>query len=382
MQAGDAWAAVPSDADFTRRVQQLVAEPVVIASIEVLPIYDRLLLRARSTDGATGYALANSRLRYLLPILQELVIPFFVGKDARDLVQLVDGVYAHKSNYKLAGVAFWNCVGHVEFALLDLLGKITDQPVSALFGPSLRAEMPIYLSSMRRDTSPAAEVEWVGERLAETGAGAIKLKIGGRMSRNADAAPGRTAALIALARRTFGEQVAIYVDANSSYDAPTAIEVGRMLETHQVGWLEEPCPFEHHAATKQVADALTMAVVGGEQDTNLHQFAWMIAQRGVDMVQPDLLYNGGMIRTLRVARLAAAAGMTVAPHSPQSDPLAACLLHFAAIVPNLGAHQEWSAVKPVVAPWYQPNYTIVAGNVAVPTAAGLGVTYDETVLPP
>lgn len=354
--------------------------PVLIQSIQVLRVQNKLILRARATDGAVGYALANERLHYLLPILQELIIPYFVGKDARDLEALVDGVYAYQSNYKLAGVAFWNCVAHVEFALLDLLGQLAQQPVAALFGPILRTEIPVYLSSMRRDTTPEAEVAWVGERLAATQAQAIKLKIGGRMSGNADAAPGRTERLIGLARQTFGDALTIYVDANSSYDAPTAIEVGRMLEAHNVGWLEEPCPFEHYEATKQVADALTMLVAGGEQDTNIHHFAWMIHNRGVDLVQPDLLYNGGMIRTLRVAQLAAAAGMRVAPHSPKQDPQAAYMLHFAAITPNLGPYQEWSAVAPKAETWYTPPYQVINGTVTLPTTPGLGIMYDPPLI--
>ncbi|MCB0111163.1 MAG: hypothetical protein KDE53_34815, partial [Caldilineaceae bacterium] len=122
----------------------LPTTPVLIEGIDVLALHGKLLVRARATDGATGYAFANSRLDVLLPILQRLVIPFFVGKDARDVETLVDGVYAHQSNYKLAGLAFWNTVSHVEFALLDLLGKLVDKPVAALFGPVLRTEIPIY----------------------------------------------------------------------------------------------------------------------------------------------------------------------------------------------------------------------------------------------
>ncbi|MEZ4869873.1 MAG: mandelate racemase/muconate lactonizing enzyme family protein [Caldilineaceae bacterium] len=363
-----------------QKFYELFSAPVPIQAIDVLHIEDKMLVRVTAADGATGYTLANGRLHYLLPILQQLIAPYFLGKDARDLEALVDGVYAHQSNYKLAGLAFWNCVGHVEFAVLDLLGKLAGKPVYALFGPALRSEIPIYLSSMRRDTTPEAEVAWVGERLAATNSNAVKLKIGGRMSSNADAAPGRTEQLVARARKSFGDDVAIYVDANSSYDASTAIAVGRMLEAHGVGWLEEPCPFEDYEATKAVADALTMTVAGGEQDTNIHHFAWMICNRGVDLVQPDLLYNGGLIRTLRVAQLAAAAGMKVAPHSPKHDPQAACMLHFAALVPNLGPHQEWSAVAPKPATWYSPQYEIHNGCVKTPDLPGLGITYDEAWL--
>src|SRR2546425_870678 len=77
----------------------------------------------------------------------------------------------------------------------------------------LRPEIPVYLSSMRRDTTPEQEVAWLSQRLEETGAKAVKLKIGGRMSKNADAAPQRTERLVALARKTFGDGIAIHVDA-------------------------------------------------------------------------------------------------------------------------------------------------------------------------
>ena len=90
------------------RSSALPTTPVMVAGIDLLPVRGKLVVRAMATDGAVGYAFANSRLQVLVPILEELVIPYFVGKDARQLAALVDGVYAHQSNYKLAGLAFWN----------------------------------------------------------------------------------------------------------------------------------------------------------------------------------------------------------------------------------------------------------------------------------
>jgi len=76
------------------RLYELLPAPVIIETISVLRIEKKLLVRAQSRDGAAGYALANERLHYLLPILQELIIPYFTGKDARNLAALVDGVYS------------------------------------------------------------------------------------------------------------------------------------------------------------------------------------------------------------------------------------------------------------------------------------------------
>ena len=353
--------------------------PVVIESIRVVRAAEHIFVRSTSAEGAVGTTVANDNLSYLLPILKELVIPCFVGKDARDLETLVEEVYYHGRTYKLAGVALWNCVGHVEISILDLLGQASGSPAGALLGPVLRREVPVYLSSLRRDTTPEQEVDWLGARIAETGARAVKLKIGGRMSRNADASPGRTDRLIPLARSRFGDEVEIFVDANGSYDAAEAIRIGRMLEAHGIGFYEEPCPWQEYEETWRVARALDVPVAGGEQDSSLPQFDWMIRNQIVDLVQPDLLYSGGMLRCLRVARMAERAGLAITPHSPKADPLAACMLHFASIVPNLGSHQEFSGRARRPESWFEPRFEARGGRLAVPEGLGLGVRYDAAL---
>ncbi|HUU90866.1 MAG TPA: mandelate racemase/muconate lactonizing enzyme family protein, partial [Phycisphaerae bacterium] len=88
---------------------ETLTSPVKIASIDVLKAGGNHFLRSRSADGATGVAMANSRIAYLMGILRQRVIPYFIGKDARDIEHLIEGVYVHQSNYKLGGLAFWNC---------------------------------------------------------------------------------------------------------------------------------------------------------------------------------------------------------------------------------------------------------------------------------
>jgi L-alanine-DL-glutamate epimerase-like enolase superfamily enzyme len=352
--------------------------PVIIEKIDVLRWRDRDYVRAISREGALGIASTNRR-PYLWPILKELVVPYFEGRDARDLPSLVDGVYTYHSNYKMAGLAFWNCVSHAEFCLLDMLGKIAGRPVCELLGTVIRRQIPIYLSSMHRDTTPEEEVEGVQARLAETGARAVKFKIGGRMSNNADAMPGRTEHLIPLARERLGDEIAIYVDANGSYDAEAAIEVGHMLEAHGVGFFEEPCPWEQYEWTQQVARALEMTVAGGEQDSSLPRFDWIIRHGVVDMVQPDLAYVGGFLRAFRVASMAQQAHMTITPHSSKSDANTAYMLHFAAVTPNAGPYQEYNAAPPHEQWWEAPSFRVHGGAIAVPDGPGLGVTYDPAL---
>jgi L-alanine-DL-glutamate epimerase-like enolase superfamily enzyme len=118
--------------------------PVKVKSIEVLKNGKNYFVRSTSTDGAQGITIAKDPIEILLPILQKRVIPFFTGKDARDLETLIDGVY--QANYKLAGQALWLPVASVEQSLLDMLGRIAKKPVSVLLGGQLKKQVPVYLS--------------------------------------------------------------------------------------------------------------------------------------------------------------------------------------------------------------------------------------------
>ena len=208
--------------------------PMVIQSIELLRKRNEYFVRVRSQDGAEGIAVTNSRSEYLHPILNKLVIPYFIGKDARDLETHLWEVYRYQSNYKLQGLALWCPVAWIEFAILDMLGRAAGKSIGQLLGEPVREQVPFYIASGRRDTTPQQEVQYLQELLARTGAKAVKFRIGGRMSRNADAMPGRTEQLIPLARKTLGDKIDIHADSNSSYDPPQATKVGRMVAIHEM----------------------------------------------------------------------------------------------------------------------------------------------------
>src|SRR5205085_2695541 len=101
--------------------------PVIIESIELLRKGKQHFVRVRSKDGAEGISVDDGRMDVLHPILNRLVIPYFIGKDARDLEEHLFQVYRYQSNYKLQGLALWCPVALVEFALLDMMGRISNQ---------------------------------------------------------------------------------------------------------------------------------------------------------------------------------------------------------------------------------------------------------------
>jgi L-alanine-DL-glutamate epimerase-like enolase superfamily enzyme len=350
-----------------------LTSPVIIDSIRLLRKDKEYFVHIRSKDGAEGVSLPNPpRPEYLTPILNKLVIPFFIGKDARDLDNLLWELYRWHDNYKLYGLALWSPQAWVEFAILDMLGRIVKKPMGALLGDIVRTEVPFYVASGRRDTTPEQEVEHLKKLVAESGAKALKFRVGGRMSRNADASPGRTETLIPLVRKAFGDSMDIHADSNSSYDPPKAIEVGHLLEQIKAVYFEEPCPFDHLEDTKTVTDTLMIPVAGGEQEYSERRFRWMIANRGVDIVQPDLHYYGGMVRSIRVARMAALAKMPTTVHISGGFGFV-YMLHFASCVSDIGRYQEYKMGTGKYSAWFDTPITVKDGKMSVPTGPGVGI---------
>jgi len=362
-------------------LHRVCSAPVVIERIDLVRWQDIHFLRACSKDGAEGLVMISEGRHFLTAMLQEKVLPFFAGRDARDLETMIDEIYVYKWNYKYAGSTFWSTVAWAEAAVLDLLGKAAGKSIGDLLGGRKRDRVPVYVSSLVRETTPEAEVEWVGRRIEQTRAKAVKLKIGGRLSKNADASPGRSERLIALARKTWGDDMKIYVDANGSYDAAYAVDIAKMLKAHGVVFFEEPCPFEDLDETKAVADALDMPVAGGEQDASLPRFEYMARNRVVDILQPDMLYNGGFIRNHRTNVIAQHYGLPLTPHSPYLGPRQALTTHFCATLPELPIEMEYAAALPErPMDWYSPGIEVENGLVTVPTGPGLGIEFAPEVV--
>ena len=358
-------------------------EPVIIEKIEMLRRDDQFFVRAKCTEGATGWALANpGRMNSAFGIFAHRVAPFFAGKDARNLEQLIDEVFLAYRNYKWQGLALWICVARAEFAILDLVGKRTGQPVHALLGGRVRDSVGVYYANGDREHSAEWVIERLTESVAESGARAVKFKLGARM-RMTQASTARDLKLIPLVRAHFGDDMVIYADANGSYDVDTAVRIGLVMENHNYGFFEEPVQFDQLEETRQVADAITIPVAGGEQESSLWRFEWLIANGALQVVQPDLIYFGGLLRSLRVASMAREAGIVIVPHISPMGLGALYMTHFAAVVTNTTDFQEYKG-DPDVVPYeltgQGKRFKAVDGRLSVPHAPGFGVTFDPDYL--
>jgi len=354
---------------------ELFGSPVIIETLELLRYKDNFLCHVRSKDGAEGYSFGqNEQMKSLYPIFVNRMQDFFIGKDARDLESLLDQVCVYKSNYKLQGIAIWVPLATIEFAILDMLGRMVGKPIGALIGTVQNHKINVYQANSERYISAELTVEHLQQELAKTKAKAIKFKLGGRM--DAPETPiGRSEKLIPLVRKTFGDKMVISADANGSYDVKEAIKIGKIMEEYKYDFYEEPVPFDWYEETKQVADAVNIPIAGGEQEPSLHNFRWLLANEGLQIVQADMFYFGGMIRSMKVARMANALGKLHIPHVSSIGYI--YMMHFISAIPNAGPYHEYKSFK-LDFPFECKTSSLIPedGVVTVPTGPGLGIDID------
>ena len=356
-----------------------LSEPLTVVRIELLERDSNHLCRVTLSNGVEGYAIGNGRLKSTLTLFEKKVPRFFLKRDLRDIAEFhTEFYYFNEARiYKFLGLPIWNSYAVAETAVLDAIGKTTGKNIRHHLGKTIRKKIDIYASSLNREGKPEDEIAWLKARCDILGARAIKIKIGGRMSRNKDASPGWTENLVKTARKTFGDDCTIYVDANGSYDVPKAIEIGRFLEEYNVAFYEEPVEWPDFEGTKKVNDQLSVPIAGGEQDTDLFKWKWMIKNRAVDILQPDIYYNGGLLRTIHVANMAAEYGIPTTTHNPRNNPEYSNILALGAVLPSLGAYQEFRAEQPKNnAIPYLPLIKAKNGKVDVLDQPGMGITFD------
>lgn len=358
--------------------KELFPSSVIIESLELLRLKNNFLCRVRSKDGAVGISVANnSQMRSLYSVFVNRLQPFFIGKDARNLDALVDEVYVFQSNYKMQSLALWVPLATIEFAILDMLGHLANKSIGQLIGEINNPQVPVYWANGERGISAELTIEHLIESVGESNAKALKFKVGGRMSNNFEDPKGRTEKLIPLVRKTFGDKMVIYADSNGSYTVDEAIRIGRILEEYKIDLYEEPVPFDWYEETKQVNEALKIPIAGGEQEASLHGFRWLIANDALQIVQADMFYFGGMVRAMKVARMAHAFGKLHVPHISASGLGYLYMMHFVSAIPNAGPYHEFEGInKDIPFECKTSSLSSTDGVITVPTGPGLGIDID------
>ena len=359
-----------------------LANPVIIQSFKLYERDSNWFICARSKGGAEGWSVGHPKKMELSQnVFTKVIAPYMRGKDARDLDQLVDGVYLNGSNYKMQGQLFWVSLAAAEFAILDLLGKTAKRSAAYLLGGQRKKQINLYVANNHRSKNTQESLHRIIKSVKSINAKALKFKIGGRMKK-IDEVPSRTKKLIPMVAEALGDKCTLYADANSSYlSVQKAIEVGKILEANGVAFYEEPVPFDYLEETKQVANALSIPIAWGEQESSQWRFKWMVKNSGVRIFQPDIFYYGGLIRSLRVAQMAAIRGFDCTPHISGGGFGFLYMGIYASCCPNAGPYQEYKGLTDNF-PWESTGdkITVKNGSMTVPNGHGIGVDIDPNYL--
>jgi D-arabinonate dehydratase len=268
-----------------------------------------------------GIGIANGGIR---AVVEQNLAPVLLGQDPFRIDWLWDRMFWQVRSYGRKGVAFC-AISAVDIALWDLKAKALGLPLYRLLGPYHDA-VPIYGSggwtNLDERELIAEQVDYI-ERL---GVGAVKMKVGKDFGKSEREDVRRLAAV----RRAIGEDVELLIDANNGYYAKQAIRMAREFEGYNVGWFEEPVLADDIEGLAAVARETTIPIATGEHEYTKYGFKDLIARGAVDIVQPDVGRVGGITEWLKVAHLAHAFNLPIAPHAFQL-----VHLHLACATPNL-----------------------------------------------
>ena len=334
------------------------------------------LIRVVTNDGVVGHA-AGPAMGKERAGLGNLIGPYLIGEDATD-IGLV------RQRIREMGYLGWRN-GWIEPAFWDIKGKIAGKPVYELLGGTAR-RVKLYAST-GEVKDPKARIDECEARYAE-GFRCIKIRV------HEDEA--KDIAQVTETAKAVGHKMKIAVDANQAWrvaviaDAPLwdlarAKRFADVCADVGIAWIEEPLPMDAYDDLAALTAYSKVPIAGGELHTSgPAELGYMIDKRCYSVFQPDCVFTGGIEATLEVARKCQAAGLVYTPHTWTNG------FGFAA---NLQVYGAAGGDKELEYPLNPPGWTVDRrdgvlqqpfthdrGELALPTAPGLGITVDDNAL--
>ncbi|PCI05283.1 MAG: hypothetical protein COB78_01340 [Hyphomicrobiales bacterium] len=324
-----------------------------------------MLVRIETDNGIVGWGEAfcyNSR-RAIQGVLEEMIVPVLIGRDASDIAALMHQLQKDLHLFGRYGMII-HALSGIDTALWDLAGKAAGLPVCNLLGGSVKTDMEGYSSLFKYD-DPELVAEKVRSSLNE-GYEVIKLHETGVEQ-------------IAAARKEAGEGIPITVDTNCPWTPIEAYENAMKFKPYDIHWLEEPIfPPEDFQALAKLQSDTGIAIASGENACTAFQFREMFEAGAVTYAQPSVTKVGGITECRKVSTLAEAYGVQIMPHSPYFGPGFLATLHLTAAEPNPGLI-EWLYLDREAC-LYGDVINPKNGKFAVPDMPGLGPDPDADVI--
>jgi D-galactarolactone cycloisomerase len=274
-------------------------------------------------------------------------------------------------------------ISGIDIALWDLKGQLTGQPLYRLLGGTAVDQVPCYATGHYFRKAPEDIV--LKTILAEAsqhvalGFSALKLKIGKN--------PAFDHKAIVAVRNQFPD-VILMADANHAYNLNEAVKIGRTLDEYSYTFFEEPIAPHHYNDFAKLRAKLDLAIATGECEQTRYGFRTLVESGGVDILQPDLAFCGGISEGVKIRALADSFGISVTPHAWGTWIGFAAALHFHATAPpNPGRHENQlcflecdNSENPVKDNAFAEKIEIRDGSAILPQGPGLGVRVETSVL--
>ena len=300
-----------------------------------------------------------------------------VGADAtriEDLWQL-----AHRLGFYRGGPVNMSAISGVDQALWDIAGKALGVPVWRLLGGQVRERIEVYAWIGGDD--PAAVAEGARARKAQ-GFRALKMNATAQL-RRLDS-PSALDGVLERVAAVKDEGLDVGLDFHGRVHKPMVRQLARALEPLKPLFIEEPLLSEHIEGLAQLAAQTSIPIALGERLYSRWDFKPFLERGIVDIVQPDLAHAGGISEVRRIAAMAEAYDVALAPHCPLGPIALAACLQVAAATPNfaieemsLGIHYNREGADLLTYLAEPGVFDVADGHVAVPTGPGLGIALDE-----
>ncbi len=341
-----------------------------------------LLVEVVAENGVTGWGECYGPASVIEAAIEKFYAPKILGMNILSTETIWHHMWRASLDFARSGVMMAGMSG-IDMALWDAKGKVLNQSVSQLIGGAARDKVPCYATGMYYLDLPEDVLldKLVEEAVsyAEQGFKAMKIKVGKNVEFDEK--------LIVAMRKALPTTI-LAADSNHAYDLPEAIKIAKILDENDYAWFEEPLSPEHPELFTKLHEKANVAIATGECEQTRYGFQRLIAAGGIQLVQADLAYCGGISEGLKIRSLASANGLNMIPHVWGTQLNLAAATHFLGTAYNEPGRAEEKKLfleydrteNPLRDELYKVNVQVIDGEAIVPTGPGLGVEIDTTKL--
>ena len=358
-----------------------------------------IFVRLMTDGGVTGYGEAYNATfgpRVTAAMIEDCAGRYLVGRDPHDIETFFRRAYSSGFTQR-PDVSMMGCVSALEMACWDIIGKEAGKPVYALLGGRVHETLRSYTYLYPHEGSvhsedargrnvyndPDVAAECAAEYVRQ-GFNAVKLDPAGPYTAFDGHQPrlvdiGTSARMVAAIREAVGMKADILFGTHGQFTASGALRMARAIEPYDPLWFEEPVPPDMPEVMAQVARGTSIPVATGERLTTKWEFARVIENRAASIIQPDLGRSGGILETKKIAAMAEAFHIQVAPHCYCGPLVGAANIQLAVTLPNfliLESLKQWDGFH---AKLLKKKIEWQDGHVIPSTEPGIGVELDEAV---